>query len=130
MPSISINRLKQIIREELNRAGINEGAEQNAAALDHAKKANDLLAAIEKYKGVATSKSMGNIQSELEKIEKTLERVAAQPLQYADPVPTEEPDDEGGLLSPEPSKTSSSQGSSDITGQKKQTKSIPMSVKR
>ena len=128
MPSISINRLKQIIREELNRAGINEGAEQNAAALDHAKKANDLLAAIEKYKEVATSISMGDIQSELEKIEKTLERVATQPLQYADPVPTDEPSEAGDLLSPTGNKNSSKSISSGTGNNKK--KPIQVNVKR
>lgn len=126
MPSISINRLKQIIREELNRVGIDEGAEHNAAALDHAKKANDLLAAIEKYKEVATSTAMGDIQSELEKIGQTLERVATQPLQYADPVPSEEAPDSGDLLPPE-SSTKDTHKSSINTKKKKP---IPTSFKR
>lgn len=89
MPKIGLDKLRNIIREELVRS-LAEG-EQAKSGIDHAREAVKCLDAIEKYKSLATSKALAEMQTELEKVEKVLHRITASPLEYADAVPEEAP---------------------------------------
>lgn len=97
MPTIQLKRLKQIVKEELMRKLLAEG-ELEKSAIDHASAATKCLDAIEKYKEVATSKALAEMQEELDSVEKILNRVVASPLQYADAIPESPgPDTEGDI---------------------------------
>lgn len=72
----------------LHASVLSEG-EHAKSAIDHASAATRCLDAIEKYKEVATSKALAEMQDELNKIEQILNRVVASPLVYADAVAEE-----------------------------------------
>ena len=99
MQRLHLKKLQQIIKEEISKHFLAEG-EHEKSAIDHASAATKCLDAIEKYKGVATSKALAEMKSELDRLVQVLNRVVASPLQYADAVPkTPGPDTEGKLKS-------------------------------
>jgi uncharacterized protein YicC (UPF0701 family) len=81
MPKIGLDKLKQIIREEMSR--LHEGAEHDAAAKIMSG-ASKLLNAIESFKESSSEKVKADLSSHLEETEKILKRIVASPMQYVD----------------------------------------------
>ena len=81
MPSIGLNRLKRIIREEL--ANLNEGTDHDSASKIMSG-ATKLLNALESFKETASEKVKSEMGTHLDDIEKALKRVVASPMQYVD----------------------------------------------
>ena len=83
MPKIELNKLKNIIREEISK--IREGADHDAASKNMSG-ATKLLNAIESFKESASEKAKAEMNTHLEEIEKLLSRIIASPMQYVDSV--------------------------------------------
>jgi len=80
MPKININRLKTIIREELQMLHENPDL-QSAAALGRA--AASLHKAVSSFKESASEKAKAEMPY-LEELEQTLERIVSSPVNYVD----------------------------------------------
>jgi uncharacterized protein YicC (UPF0701 family) len=83
MPKIDLNRLKIIIREEIET--ISEGADHEAAAAV-ANTAAKLLKAIDAFKETSGEKLKSDVTMHIAELEKTLNRVVASPMSYVDTV--------------------------------------------
>lgn len=81
MAKIGISRLKKIIREELE--NLREGDDHDAASKIMSA-ATKLLGAIESFKESASEKAKAEMGSNLEGIEKLLNRIVSSPMQYVD----------------------------------------------
>lgn len=81
MPKIGLEKLKKIIQEEM--LNLHEGADHDTAAKIMSG-ASKLLKAIEAFKNTASEKVKAEMGSNLEEVEKLLNRIAASPMQYVD----------------------------------------------
>jgi hypothetical protein len=81
MSKIGLEKLKKIIQEEM--INLHEGIDHDVAAkiLGGASK---LLNAIEAFKNTASEKVKAEMGSNLEEVEKILNRIADSPMQYVD----------------------------------------------
>jgi Sec-independent protein translocase protein TatA len=92
MHTIKMNRLKQIIREELEI--IREGAEEEAA-VKNSSACSKLLKAIEAFKSEASEKTKSAAQElGLDKVEEKIKFIVGSPLGFIDPVAVEQPKSE------------------------------------
>lgn len=80
MPKIGLDRLKKIIREELE--NLYEGEDHDSASKIMSS-ATKLLNAIESFKESASEKVKAEMV-DLEKVEQILQRVISSPMQYVD----------------------------------------------
>lgn len=81
MPKIGLDKLKKIIQEEMH--NLQEGADHDTASKIMSG-ATKLLKAIESFKSTASEKVKAEMGSNLEEVEKLLNRIAASPMQYVD----------------------------------------------
>ena len=81
MPKIGLEKLKKIIQEEM--LNLHEGADHDTAAKIMSG-ASKLLKAIEAFKNTASEKVKAEMGSNLEEVEKLLNRIADSPMQYVD----------------------------------------------
>lgn len=107
MPAITVNRLKKIIKEELQ--ALHEGdIEDQGAAINRA--CSDLIKAVEKFKTVSSAKAKSiadssgtSLESHLKEAEKLLKRITDTPKEYVDgPKPSVEPAATGVKMSIQP----------------------------
>lgn len=88
MPSITVNRLKRIIKEELRM--LHEGEiEEQGSALNRA--CSELIKAIEKFKGASSAKAKSvmdgggiSLEKHLNEAEKMLKRITDTPKEFVD----------------------------------------------
>jgi hypothetical protein len=83
MPKIQLDRLKQIIREEMS--NLHEGEDHDSAA-KLMSSASKLLNSLETFKDTSSEKVKAEIGSHLEEVETILKRIVSSPMQYVDSV--------------------------------------------
>lgn len=81
MPKIELDRLKKIIREEIE--NLNEG-DAHDAATKQASVAAKLLKAIETFKNTASEKAKSDFGESISSVEQILVRIINSPMQYID----------------------------------------------
>ena len=81
MSKIGLDKLKKIIQEEM--ISLHEGMDHDTAAKIMGG-ASKLLKAIESFKNTASEKVKAEMGSNLEEVEKLLNRIATSPMQYVD----------------------------------------------
>lgn len=81
MPKIELNRLKEIIQEEVTL--LREGESEDSAAKIMST-STKLLKAIETFKKSASEVAKSELGTNLETVERVLKRIASSPMQYID----------------------------------------------
>jgi hypothetical protein len=79
MPRITLNKIKEIIREELLREG-----EEHQAAVDMADASAKLLKALEAFEEHASEKLKSDVRAHVDDLKQTLGRVVSSPMTYVD----------------------------------------------
>lgn len=87
MPKIALEKLKQIIREEVQIVETEGEQRKNASSLFDA--ASKCLDSIEKYQTLSNEKTNSEMGDALERVTQVLKRIVSSPMQYVDIVKPE-----------------------------------------